>query len=254
MIWSFIKKISYCFNPSKYESLKNEGSWKSYKFMLKALLLAFIIAGLFFIPKYIDLRSEIVNDISKIKIINISGRIETKEAISIPSQDPLLTIDLQENKNMEKEIFLINKDEVQFRFFGKRKIALDKLKNPLEHKQEVGTFVTSIILLLTPGILFILYLKIAIKYLLIALLFATLIFFLIDLTNYKLKFKKVLVITAYASVPIILIETIIAVINPKILFPFMRFIGLNLYAVTLTIWFFYIIICIIIINKRTKNE
>ena len=179
--------------------------------------------------------------------------MDCSEPIFIPSKDPLLTVDLQSDRNIQKEIFLINKDEFQFRFLGKRKIDMDKLKDPAAHKQEVGTFVTSLLLLSAPGFAFIIFVKAAIKYLVITLFFGLIAFFLMDLTNYKLRFRRVLSIAAHAGVPIVLIETIAAVTNPDVLLPFMRFIGLNIYAVTLTLWFFYIIICIVFVHKRSEE-
>ena len=254
MKFKFLKEVLYCFNPTKFKQLKEKGFWKSYSFLLKVLFLAFIIAALLLIPKLAGLRADIVDDISKINIINISGKIETTEPVFIPSKDPLFTIDLRTDRNMKNELFLINKEEFQFRFLGKRKIDLEKLKDPAEHKQEVGTFLASLILLAAPGFAFLIFVKAAIKYLIITSLFGLLAFFLMDLTHYKLKFKKVMSIAVHAGVPIVLIETIAAATNPKVLFPFMRFIGLNIYAVTLTIWFFYIILCIVAIHTKKEVE
>ena len=75
-----------------------------------------------------------------------------------------------------------------------------------------------------------------------------------DLTTFKLKFRKVLTITAYASVPIILIETILSIINPVWMIPFMRFFGINVYAISLLAWFLFAIICIIFTNKNKRAE
>jgi hypothetical protein len=253
MVIKFFNDVLKSFYPPSYKELKNNGFVKGYSFLLKVLFLALIIAGLILLPKYINLKTEITEDLSKIHL-NISGDLETDEKISIPSRDPLLSIDRNSNIGMDKELFVINKDEFQFRFFGKRKIEIEKLKNFSEHKDEVGTFLTSMFILLFPGLFFIIFIKSAIKYLIISLFLGLIAFLLIDLTNYKLKFKKILSISAYTGAPIILAELIISAINPKILFPFIRFIGLNVYSVTLIIWFFFIILCIIVSNKKTKNE
>lgn len=250
----FIKEVLACFYPPKYKKLKNTGFWKSYSFLLKVLFLTFLISSVLLIPKFSSLRSDIVDDLSKINILNISGKIDISEPILIPSKDPLMTIDIQNKRSMKKEILLINKEEFQFRFFGKRKIDLDKLKNPAENKQEVGTFAACLILLLAPGFALIIFFKIAVKYLLIIFLLGSILFFLMDLTNRRLKYKKALSITAHAGIPIMIIETISAVINPTWMLPFMRFIGLNIYAIPLLAWIVYSTICIFTATKQKEHK
>ncbi|RLE48227.1 hypothetical protein DRJ25_00440 [Candidatus Woesearchaeota archaeon] len=250
----FIKEVLYCFYPPKYKQLKNKGFWKSYSLLLKVLFLAFIIAAMLSIPKLAALKADIINDLDKINIINISGKVSTTAPVNIPQKNPLFTIDLQSDSNMKNELFLINKREFQFRFFGKRKIDLPKLKDPAAHKQEVGTFITSMILLLAPGFAFITFVKAAIKYLIISLLISFLAFFIMDLTDYKTRFKNTLTITTHAGIPLVLIETLVAVTNPKILFPFMRFIGLRVYAITLVIWFIYTLLCIISVKAKVNKS
>lgn len=214
----------------------------------------FIIGTILLIPQLAKMKSEIITDVSKINLVNFSGSLETTEPITIPKKQALLTIDLtNENTTMKNEIFLITKDKIEFRFFGKKRMETSNLKNPAENKEAVGRFATSLLFLLAPGFVLILFIKAAIKYLLITVLFGLLIFFLMDLTHYKLKLKQMLTIAAYAAVPIIIIETLFAVINPSILMPFMRFLGLNIYAVTLTIWLGYIVICVISVYAKDEE-
>ncbi len=250
----FLKEVGYCFYPPKYKELKDKGFRNSYKFALKVLFMAFLIAAILLIPQFASMKSEITNDLAKINVVNISGSLEATDSISIPSTNPIITIDLENDPQLNKEIFLITKEKIKYRFFGKREIETSKLKNPQEHNEEVGRFATSIAFLLVPGFAVIMFFKAAIKYFLITILFGTIIFFLMDLTHYKIKFKKMLTIAAFASVPIILIETIFAAINPSLLLPFMRFIGLNIYTVTLAIWFGYIIICVIFLKDKLEKE
>lgn len=255
MKFDLIKEVAYCFYPPKYKQLKNKGFWKSYNLLLKTLFISFLIAAIILVPYVSGLRNEIIEDVSKITIQNISGTVDTTGTIQIPSKNPLITIDLNEDKTIQKEMFVIDQDEFQFKFFGKRKIDLEKFKNPGENKEEIGTFLSSMLIMLAPGFAFIIFIKAAIKYLLITLLFSLLVFFIMDLTEYRAKLKQVITITTYAGAPIVLIEIIMSLINPQALLPFLRFLGLNLYAVTMVAWFFYAIGCVIATNlKEAKKE
>ena len=248
MVWKFIKEVLSCFYPPKYKSLKMKTFWQSYGFVLKVLLVAFVISSIIMIPDMLKLKNEITGEVGKLQAVNITGKIVTTSPVNIPTKDPLVAIDTQTDRQLKNEFLVITDDFVKFRFLGKQQIEIDKFKQPSKNKAEIGPFIAKLVLLLAPGFILMIYLKIAIKYFILTWIFGILIFFLMDLTTLKLKFKKVLTITAYASAPIILIETISSTINPVWMMPFMRFLGINVYAISLLAWFLLAIICMIFSN------
>ena len=95
MVWKFIKEVLSCFYPPKYKSLKMKTFWQSYGFVLKVLLVAFVISSIIMIPDMLKLKNEITGEVGKLQAVNITGKIVTTSPVNIPTKDPLVAIDTQ---------------------------------------------------------------------------------------------------------------------------------------------------------------
>ena len=130
MVWKFIKEVLSCFYPPKYKSLKMKTFWQSYGFVLKVLLVAFVISSIIMIPDMLKLKNEITGEVGKLQAVNITGKIVTTSPVNIPTKDPLVAIDTQTDRQLKNEFLVITDDFVKFRFLGKQQIEIDKFKQP----------------------------------------------------------------------------------------------------------------------------
>jgi hypothetical protein len=241
----FLKEIVWSFFPPRYKQLADKPFRKSLTYLSKVLLIAFILAGLLYVPKLFLLKDVMQDEFSKFSSFRLDGEVAQTDRISIPHHNPWLVIDLNSNVTLTKEIFVIDKETVQYRFLNTRSIQREQLKDFSANKAKVSGFLTTILVMLFPGIAILLYVRMWLKYLLMIFVFGTLFFIIMELSNFRLKWKQMLNIAAHSLTLVIFIEVISAALTTAYLIPVMRFLGVSIYAVTTLIFAFLMVVGIV---------
>ena len=228
----FIKEVIWSFYPPRYRQIADKSFLKSLSYMSKVLIIAFLIAGILFVPKLFLLKDSIESELSKFEGFSLSGNVSQLSPIAVPHHNPWVVVDLNSNLNLTKEIFVIDKDSVKYRFINTRSIPRDQLKNLSSNRLAVSGFLTAFLVMLLPGIALLLYIRMWIKYFMFILVFGTLLFIIMELSRYRLRWKQMLNIAAHSLTAVIFIEVVSSAVTTVYLLPVMRFLGLNIYAVT----------------------
>ena len=228
----FVKEVVWSFYPPRYHQLAEKPFTKSLYFMSKVLLVAFILAGILFVPRLFLLKDNIESELSKFDVLSLSGNVSQTAPVAIPRHNPWVVVDLNANLTMTKEIFVIDKDTVKYRFISPKSIPRAQLEDWSANKPRVSGFLSALLIMMLPGIAILLYIRMWLKYFVMVLVFGTFFFIIMELSRYRLRWKQVLNIAAHALTAVILVEVVSASITTVFLIPVMRFLGLNVYAVT----------------------
>ncbi len=228
----FVKEVVWSFYPPRYHQLAEKPFIKSLYFMSKVLLIAFILAGILFVPRLFLLKDNIESELSKFDVFSLSGNVTQSAPVAIPRHNPWVVVDFNANLTMTKEIFVIDKETIKYRFISPKSIPRAQLKDWSANKPRVSGFLSALLIMMLPGIALLLYVRIWLKYFVMVLVFGTFFFIIMELSRYRLRWKQMLNIAAHALTAVILVEVIAASITTVFLIPVMRFLGLNVYAVT----------------------
>ncbi len=228
----FIKEVVWAVYPPRYRQLADKPFLHSLGFMSKILLFAFIIAGILFVPKLFLLKDNIESELSKFSSFSLSGNITQSDKIAIPHTNPWVVVDLNSNLTLTKEIFVVDKDNIRYRFFGIKSIPREQIMDLTAHKAPASRFLSAVIVMMLPGIALLLYIRMWLKYLLFTLVFGTLFFIIMELSKFRLSWKQMLNVAAHSLTVIIFLEVISASLTTVYLLPRFRFLGVNVYIVT----------------------
>jgi len=250
----FIKEVVWSFFPPRYKQLADKPFRKSLGYMSKILLIAFILAGLLYIPKLFLMKDVMEEEFGKFGAFKLDGEVVQNDKITVPRHNPWLVIDLNNNLTLTKEIFVIDKNNVQYRFLNTKSIPREQLKDFGANKARVSGFLTMILIMLLPGIAILLYIRMWLKYLLLIFVFGTLFFIIMELSKFRLKWKQMLSIASHALTAVIFIEVISAAITTAYLIPVMRFLGVSIYAITTIIFAFLMVVGIIGYNFEAHRR
>jgi hypothetical protein len=257
MISQFIKEVAYSFHPLRYQYLSEKKYSSSLFFMSRIIMIAIIIAAVLAVPKIFALKSGIEQEIGKFTSFTITGNVTASEPINIPSTTPITIIDLvTENKTIGDETFLITKDKIHYRFFGLKSINIADLKDVTSHQKAVGGFITVLLLMFLPAFGLLLFVSLLIKYFILTLLASLAFFVLLELTHFRLKFKKMLSVTCHAATIGILLEVLSMPFSTNYLIPTIKFLGTYVYLIPLAIFLGYTLIVIILTyyDKKPKKR
>lgn len=253
MVHWFIKEVIWSFYPPRYKQLCNKKFFSSLKFMSVVLLVSFLLAGILFFPKLFTIKAVIENEIDKFAVFNVQADVSTTAPITLPTNKPLLVIDTVSDRNISKEVFVITNDSLKYRLIGKNSVPLSGFKNIKESKRIVSGFLTVLFVLLLPAVFILFYFKFWLKYFLLVFFVSVILFILFELTRWRLKFKQVLNIACHTAVVMVVLEVVSAPINTGYLLPFLKFLGINIYAVTLALFCIFSIAGIVFVNIKKKK-
>ena len=228
----FVKEVVWSFYPPRYHQLAEKPFTKSVYFMSKVLLIAFILAGILFVPRLFLLKDNIESELSKFDVFSLSGNVSQSAPVAIPRHNPWVVVDLNANLTMTKEIFVFDKETIKYRFISPKSIPRAQLEDWSANKPRVSSFLSALLIMMLPGIALLLFIRMWLKYFVMVLVFGTFFFIIMELSRYRLRWKQMLNIAAHALTAVILVEVVSASITTVFLIPVMRFLGLNVYAVT----------------------
>lgn len=252
----FLKEVIYAFHPLKYKQFSQKPVYKSLIFTTKVLLIAFLLAGILFLPKIFLLKSTIENELTKFGDLRFSAKVEQNSEFTVPKNNPWVRVDMNNNLTLKDELFVIDKDTVQYRFLSPVKLERNQLKEASLYRPEASKFISTLIILLIPGVALLLFIRLWLKYFLLILAVGTLFFLITDLTRYKMKWRNMISSASHAITPVILLEVASSAITTMYLFPIpnFRFLGLKMYGVTLIIFAIMMIFAVLACRIEDYRE
>lgn len=219
----FFKDVLESCNPWKYDELSKKTTKETTKLFLKVLFLASVIFLIASLQKVSDVQTgigvEIQNIRSLVKQTNATG-------FEFPKSSPIIVYSAKSEPTGRETVF-VNDRAVWYKFFGKN---YERDRSELEGA--IPVLSSGILLFILPSILFYAYLFLAIKYLLFALVLATLYFLILDITPYALRWKQMFVVTVHALTLMMLLEAV-GEFYPKVLLPLGSIAGMDFYAATI---------------------
>ena len=129
-------------------------------------------------------------------------------------------------------MLVIDKETIQFRFFNIKKFSQEELKNAENNPQQLSELVSTLVLLLVPGVALFTFIRTWLKYLLLSLAIGTFFFLITDLTRYRMKWKEMMSVSLHAITPMIFLEVVSSSISSEYLIPLFPFLGVKVYAIT----------------------
>ena len=215
----FIKEVIWAFYPPRYRQLADKPVYKSVGFMTKMLVIAFLLAGIVFLPKIFLLKSSVQEQLSVFDELRFTPKVEQRAEFAVPSNRPWVRVDLNGNITLKDELFVVDKESIQYRLLSPKSIPQSQLKEPSAYRQEAGKFFAMIIALLIPGVALLLFVRSWLKYVLLIFVFGTFFFVITDLTRYKMKWRQMVSVAAHAITPVLLLEVIASAITAVFLLP-----------------------------------
>ncbi len=235
----FWKKVLLTLHPKKYSELSTRTIRSGLKYLLSLLLASFIIMCILALPSVVSMPQYIESELSKFSKLNISIDTEMDSPVMIPEKDPQIVVDTTNTaKEMGNEKILITEDYAYYRPYGRTmRYNLSEFKDITAHKKETSKFLTFLAILLIPTVLITSYVIFLVKYILMIIVVALILFLAAKIARKNLSIFRSLNTALYASTPMILIEVIFIPFNSKYLIPVSQFMGTNIYLVTLLVYF-----------------
>ncbi len=250
----FIREVVWSCYPPRYKQLSEKPFKQSLKYMSRILLWAFLIAGVLLLPKLFLLKGAINDELSKFDVFVFSSNISQSAPVAVPRTNPWVVVDLNSNLTLTKEVFVIDSETVKYRFFGVKSLPHQQLKDISSNRGRVSGFLAVVLFLMLPGIAILFYIRTWLKYFLLIVVFGTFFFIIMELTKFRLRWKQVLNIAAHALTAIIFIEVISAVFTTVYLIPVLRFLGVNIYAVTTVLFAVFMVAGIVGCNVEARRR
>jgi hypothetical protein len=155
----FVKEVVWALYPPRYRQLADKPFHKSLGYLSRLLLVAFLIAGVLFVPRLFTLKDTLESELGKFETFAMSGNVTQSAPVTVPKHNPWLVVDLNANLNLTKEIIVIDNQTVQYRFLGIKRLPREQLKNVASNRPGVSAFISAILLLMLPGIALLLYIR-----------------------------------------------------------------------------------------------
>lgn len=234
----FGKEVFHAFNPFSFHELTKDSFYNSLAYFTKIMLIAFVIMSILYVPKLVDLKDQIGEQISKFDEFSIKGTVKQTSPITIPEKEPLIIIDATGNEvTLGKERITITRDSLFYKFFASRKeVPLSQIKELSQNKEVVSKLASYVILFLIPSVLFFCFAGMWIKYIIAGIVIGTIAFLLTDLTRFGNSWPVCAKAAFYSSTLVILIEVISSALSAKWMISLFSFWGFNIYLIPLVIW------------------
>ncbi len=236
----FIKEVVWTFYPPRYRQLADKSFFSSLWYMSRILLLAFLISGIIIFPKLFSLKSSFESEFTKFEQLDFNANISQSAPIIIPASKPWVVIDLNSRLNLTSEFFVVDNETIKYRFLGITTVSHEEADG-----KGIGQLSVVMFSLMLPGIAILLYARSWLKYFLLVFVIAIVFFIIMELSRLRLRWKQMLNIAAHAITPIIILESVSAPITTVYLIPVLKFLGLRIYAVSLVVLAFFMIVGII---------
>lgn len=253
MIPPLVKEVAWSFHPYRYNFISGFTFRKSIKYLAKIILVALVFSLLLASPKFFTLNSSISNAVSQFSVFNITGNVSTSGDVAIPTHNPFMIIDLQNSRNITDETFLITKDQIDYRFFGRKSVSIDALIDPKNAQSDSTKLLSTLALMLIPGIVFYSFIYIWLKYFILVILSASIMFIVLEVTHFKLKWRELANISAHAATIPVFLEILSEPFSADYLLPTLKFFGSNVYIIPIVLMFVLSVVAIVFTHLDRKG-
>ncbi len=255
MFHEFVKEVEYSFNPFKYTKLIENSSYKATKFLIKILIIAFILSMILYIPSLADVPDFIDRQLKKVDEVHVSGNFTLSDPIVLPEENPLLIVDTNHAySSVGNALFLFTDTSISFNQFGEViQVEYSELKEFYKVTDKLSKMIFFIVLLTIPTFALMVYLTFLIKYFLIAFVSSALFYLLLDLTFLQVSFRRIFTISLYSTIILVLLEQILIPIKEDLLYASFGFLWIKFYVVSTLIYLIFFLFNAIIVGKYIKS-
>lgn len=234
----FSKEVFHAFNPFRFHELISDSFYSSLAYFTKIMIIAFVIMSILYVPKLIDLKDQIGEQISKFDEFSIKGTVKQTSPITIPEKEPLVIIDATGNEVVPgKERITVTRETLFYKFFtGRNEVPLSQIKELSQNKDVVSKLASYAIIFILPSVLFFSFAGLWIKYIIAGIVIGTIAFLLADLTRFGNSWIVCAKAAFYSSTVVILIEVISSAVSDKWMVSLLSVWGFHIYLVPLVIW------------------
>lgn len=224
----FLDEVWQTFFPSHWAEISERSMGNGIGFFSKVLLAAFVVMMLVHIPVLIKMPSFISEQLSKFDTLRLAGNFTMSSPIKLPRSEPVVIFDTSgAYTELTSERVLITQNKVYYRpFFKTHSVNTEELKDLRNNREQVKAFLAVLVFFLLPSILVYAYIAVWLKYFLMILTLAVMVFLLLDLTHWRRTWKELFVLSCYVSTLPVLAEVIVGAINPDLLIPVLNIAGL----------------------------
>jgi len=247
---SFFNTLAKAFRPSQYKHLSQHFVFDAFGFLMKLFILSFILMTLMMIPSFANIPDTVKSELHKVSG-TFNGTINMTEPIVFPAKDPFMIIDTTGKHDViGAENLLITKYDVNYRIYrNPTQVPIDTLKDFSNKGEWIKILVTAAIFLI-PAVLFWFSFVLFAKYILIAVLAASLFWVVLDLTRFKRAYPEILVTALYATVFLIPLEMIFMPVSTSWMVPTMHVMRLPFYAVPMLIYLCFLAAAVYFIPRK----
>ncbi|MFT4304066.1 MAG: DUF1189 family protein [Candidatus Woesearchaeota archaeon] len=205
----FWKKIIESFNIFRYKELSKTEIKESFAYFITLFSIMSAIALLLLIPSLIKMPQTIQGELEKADEFTINITIESESALNFPTTNPLFSV--VNNKSEGEGLLIFTKTELVYNIlpFFKPSTSIDTYSNIKENSEDASSLAIILIILIAPSLIVYAYLFHILKYLIIAIVLASITKLIVSIMQKKIKYKKLLTATFYSLTPLIIIELLL---------------------------------------------
>ncbi len=236
------KDILDSFNPLAYRDLSHRTGGQALWFVVRLLLLSWIIALLLFTPQLSQLQQYFTDEFGKIESVDVHGNISMSAPILMPSKYPFLIIDTTGAYTTITggEYLLVTNDHIVYRTLGPLRavhsIELSEITDIARMREQYGGLFAMLAVALLPAFIFWSFMILLLKYLAIALALSVVAWMLLELTTWKKGFGRIFSIGLYSLVAAIPLEVIALPFDPEWMIPIAKILYLKVYLIPLLMY------------------
>lgn len=233
----FLKELLQTFHPANLAKFCGQSFKSGVLFFSKMLFLSFFLMALLYIPTFVNLPSYFGQQMLKFNSLSITSNFSTMAPVYFPERDSWLVVDTTGmHGKLKQETFLVTKNNLKYKFFGKEFELTDKdFADVMSNKSSFSVLLSSIAVLIIPALFFWLYVFLWIKYFGLSLLLSFVFFSLFDLTHFRKKWLQFFNIAVYTAIVPILLEILSVLFSTQYLVPIIQSAGFNVFLLPLIV-------------------
>jgi hypothetical protein len=251
----FFPLVLKSLNHHYYRELSERRVESALIYFFALLLFGFVLAGILSLPLLFFLKADVDEGLLAINTFKINADFETVRPISLPSQQPLITLDTTNQKTIDTEVLLITNDKMYYQLLNKKgEVALKEFDFTSNRKQSTGSFMWLLIFLI-PSIFSFYYLAYLLKYIIIIFITILVGFVLAKMMKNIIEFRETVVLAIYTSTAMVLLEVLsLPFFIKKYLLTYTPFVGLNISLVAITIYLILFAIAVRTIGNASLRQ
>ncbi|MBT3406759.1 DUF1189 family protein [Candidatus Woesearchaeota archaeon] len=205
-IEQFIRTVARSFNPRSYKDLSVAIVGNSVKHFFTLLLWVFVISLILFIPALFGLSEYVEGKLDNFDSIGVDFHFSSAEPVVFGEKEALVTFGEGNESEADGLLVFDGTNFMYDKLFGYKKISMSLFNDFKANKSEVSSFVSKVLLLMSPLLALLAFVYFSLKYLIFVLLGTVIILVLSRLFRFEINFNELFNIGIYALTPMILLE------------------------------------------------